>query len=66
MDAATNLALAWGSKGPKTLGPLERAEAAAILEMLVTASMRLTPPDVPALYYVAGTAALLEVCSSIM
>ena len=62
---AATLARLWSERGPKHQGPLERSEAATVLDMLVTASMQLSPPDIPALYYVAQTAALLEVRHSL-
>ena len=59
--AAAAMAEAWGPGGPKALSPAEHAEAALALDLLVTASMQVAPPDLPALAYVARTAALLEV-----
>ena len=59
--AASAVAEAWGPGGPKVLSQAEHNEAAIVLDLLITASMQVVPPDLPALAFVARTAALLEV-----
>ena len=44
-------------------GAEERSEAALVLSMLITASVQLIPPDLPALRYVIKTCLFFEVRS---
>ena len=61
VHAESAVAEAWGPGGPRVLGFAERSEAAAVLELLLSSSLQVLPPDAAALRYVARTAALIEV-----